>query len=337
MTLRSGSVTELPAGAGTPLRALCLDGGGYLGLATASFLAECERHFGRSCSDAFDLFSGTSTGGLIALALAAGKSAADVVQLYKTLGERVFWNPHFVVRWGRAARGIVFARYSNAPLAAVLDEIFGSATLADLSKRNKRVVVPAYCLTTGRPRVFKTDHSAELTAHGEYKLRDVALATSAAPTYLPIVTIRAPTTGVPERFVDGGVCANNPALLAYTEAVGYLGHDPANVRLLSVSTPRVDASEKFGATWASKGLLGWGARLPAMFIDPSMTLTDAALGRLLRRDGTYRRVDLRNAASLKIDDASAAATQTLIQIGADAAASTAQRDAVACFFGRTHG
>ena len=38
------------------VRILSLDGGGYLGLAGAAFLAELERHFGVSCHDSFDLF-----------------------------------------------------------------------------------------------------------------------------------------------------------------------------------------------------------------------------------------------------------------------------------------
>jgi patatin-like phospholipase/acyl hydrolase len=75
------------------VRILSLDGGGYLGLAGAAFLAELERHFGVSCHDSFDLFCGTSTGAIIALALASGKSAREVVDLYKGFGPRVFRNP----------------------------------------------------------------------------------------------------------------------------------------------------------------------------------------------------------------------------------------------------
>jgi uncharacterized protein len=88
------------------VRILSLDGGGYLGLAGAAFLAELERHFGVSCHDSFDLFCGTSTGAIIALALASGKSAREVVDLYKRFGPRVFRNPFPGSRRLRWAKGL---------------------------------------------------------------------------------------------------------------------------------------------------------------------------------------------------------------------------------------
>src|SRR4029453_9161364 len=88
------------------VRILSLDGGGYLGLAGAAFLAELERHFGVSCHDRFDLFCGTSTGAIIALALASGKSAREVVDLYKEFGPRVFRNPFPGSRQLRWAKGL---------------------------------------------------------------------------------------------------------------------------------------------------------------------------------------------------------------------------------------
>src|SRR5579883_1360568 len=85
----TSAVIPLPA---TRIRAVCLDGGGYLGLATASFLKEAERHFKRRCAETFQLFVRTSTGGIIALCLAKGMSADDIVELYRDLGRRVFDN-----------------------------------------------------------------------------------------------------------------------------------------------------------------------------------------------------------------------------------------------------
>src|SRR5688572_11042291 len=95
------------------VRALCLDGGGYLGLATASFLAEAERHFNRTASQSFDLFCGTSTGGLIALALAVGKTASEVVDFYQRLGTSVFGRYNWFTRSMRFGRSLFFARYGN--------------------------------------------------------------------------------------------------------------------------------------------------------------------------------------------------------------------------------
>ncbi len=86
------------------MRILSLDGGGYLGLATAAFLKEAERHFRISCHERFDLFCGTSTGAIIALALASGMTAEAIEVLYKDFGPKVFRNSgHAVAIFQRGA------------------------------------------------------------------------------------------------------------------------------------------------------------------------------------------------------------------------------------------
>lgn len=330
-----------------PLRAICLDGGGYLGLATASFLAELERHFHVRIADTFDLFSGTSTGGIIALALAHGQSAAEIVELYRRLGRSVFNNRILGSRFFRWWRGWVFARYSNKPLREALTSTFGDTTFGDIKARGKLAVVPAFCLTTGSPRVFKTDHSPELTRDSGYYLRDVALATSAAPTYLPIVTITSPTSGAVEQFIDGGVYANNPTLLAFTEAVGYLGRHPSDIQILSVATPRDPRSgaertrppnrlERFRL---SRGRFGWAPGLAELFIGSTMKLTHSAVTRVMlglcagksgsEEVGAYVRCDLPTHQGLGLDIATEGASQDLISIGTTAASQNEFRTRVA--------
>src|SRR6266540_4072860 len=190
-----------------PFRVLSVDGGGYLGLATAAFLGSVERHFGTRAADRFDLFCGTSTGAIIALALAAGKTADEVLSLYETLGRQVFWNPWRIIHILRKVCGLFSARYSNKPLATALQQAFGNTSLGDLRQRGKLVLITAFNVSTGRPRLFKTDHSPGLTTDAAYLVRDVALASAAAPTYLPMVALRSPTAGVIEIFCDGGVFA----------------------------------------------------------------------------------------------------------------------------------
>ncbi len=323
-----------------PLRAICLDGGGYLGLATASFLAEVERHFRIKISEEFDLFCGTSTGGIIALGLAHGLSGAEIVELYKRLGEQVFNNRFPGLRTLRVIRGLFFARYSNKKLKEALDATFKEATLGDIKARGKFVVVPSFCLTTGRPRVFKTDHSAELTLDSGYRLRDVALATSAAPTFLPIVTIISPTSGAQEQFVDGGVYANNPALLALTEAVGYLGRRASDLQILSIATPRdprSSAERTRPPSWferfrLSRGIFGWGSSLAELFIGSTMKLTHSAVTRVMLGlesaggVGCYVRVDLPTHEHLGMDVANHGATQDLISIGSGEASKNTFRE-----------
>lgn len=341
-----GKETAL-SGSQSTVKAICLDGGGYLGLATASFLAEIERHLGIRLCDEFNLFCGTSTGGIIALGLAHGMSASEVRTLYEELGSKVFRNRFPWSRACRFARGLVMARYSDKELRMALTSAFGEATLQDVLAKGRRVVVPAFCITTGSPRVFKTDHVPELTRDKFYKLADIALATSAAPTYFPIAAIKSPITSVIEQFIDGGVFANNPALLALTEALGYLGTSATNIRILSVSTPRdptksAELSRPLTA-WQrirlSRGILAWGRKLPDIFIGSGMQLTHNAVNKVLLalspNVDPYVRYELPTRQGLGLDIATDTTTNTLVQIGTDEASKASVRTSIAALIGHS--
>lgn len=324
------------------MRILSLDGGGYLGLATAAFIEETERHFGTTCHQRFDLFCGTSTGAIIALALASGMTGKEVVSLYQGFGGKVFNNPFPGVRRLRAVAGVFVARYSNKALKSSLKEAFGDMTLGDLRAKKKSVAITAFCLTTGKPRVFKTDHSADLTRDDGYLVRDVALASASAPVYLPVVKLRSPTAECEEWYCDGGVFANHPALIGYAEAVSHLGVDPREVRILSLSTPRADLAERASARGLidrfllSRGLVSWGTRLAGVMIDSTSMIAHETLRRILAWQpdaaGHYVRIELHKPAGVDMDIATRRATETLRQIGTDHAYRTDVRNRLNIFF-----
>lgn len=317
------------------MRILSVDGGGYLGLATATFLKEIERHYDVRCADRFDLFCGTSTGAIIALALASGRSAADVATLYETLGPEVFPPTKGLRRLvPKRLRGIMGGpEYANDGLCEALLQEFQDLTLGQLRSRGKLVLVTAFNLSTGRPTLFKTDHAKELTAHDQLKVRDVLLATTAAPKYLQIAAVKDPTTGVTNRYCDGGLVANSPALLGYAEALSHLGKKPEEIEILSLSTPRVDWAEREAAL--SKAQLddkrsykgwGFGERIISLAIDGSSMATDTALQRISAATGTrYERVFFAQPKGVGLDVVNEAATRTLIQMGAERAADGSTR------------
>lgn len=320
-----------------PFRVLCLDGGGYLGLATAAFLQGLERHFKRSVSEEFDLFVGTSTGGIIALALAYGMSGSDIVQLYRRLGDQVFCNKWPLQRQIRTLLpGLWRSRYGNAPLRAALEGVFQTATLADVLSRNKRVVVPAFNFTLGAPCVFKTDHAPNLSRDGGLRLVDIAMATSAAPTFLPMVTISMPD-GSDQIFVDGGVFANNPALLGLAEARFSLGVAAEDLSILSVSTPKHRIYGRRPRFGLKRGLAAWSIPLADLFVGSSMDIGHQTARRLHVKG--YDRVELRGSDTLTLDRTDQYATETLLAIGGAAANDNTRRATLAHFFeeGETHG
>jgi uncharacterized protein len=326
------------------MRILSLDGGGYLGLATASFIEETERHFGVAYHEQFDMFCGTSTGAIIALALASGMSGKQIRDLYQDFGSRVFHNPFPGVRFLRAIRGIFVSRYSNKALRRTLADAFGETTIGDLRTRGKSVLITAFCITKGKPRVFKTDHSLDLTTDDKYLIRDVALASAAAPVYLPIAKLRSPLNGSEEWYCDGGVFANHPALLGYAEAISHLGIAGEDIRILSLSTPRADLSERASSRKAiqrfllSRGLISWGTKLAGVMIDSTSIICHEALRRLVCWQDTpnepYVRIMLEKPQGLELDIATKRATETLRQLGAEQACNTEIRRRIRPFFNR---
>lgn len=328
------------------MRILSIDGGGFLGLATAAFLEETELHFKTHCRDRFDMFCGTSTGAIIALAFASGMAAQEVRQLYSNLGQKVFpltaWDT--LSRWSVLLQVLiklpilVRSKHSNAELKRVLADAFGDTTLGDIKERGKLVLVPAFNVSTGAPRVFKTDHSGRLSTDDDYFVRDVALASASAPLYFPPARVQLRSSGVEELFCDGGVVANSPALLGYLEAVGELNVQPNEVRILSLSTPRRDLAKRptRDAGVRRGGALGWGDTLGSMLIDGPSMISHHALVRAIRPHASggaiYQRILLSNPGSLRMDDTREVARQELIHVGITEARRAERRQECEPFF-----
>ena len=167
------------------------DGGGFLGLAMAEYVRLKEAELGR-----FHLYAGTSTGGIIACALAMGKSPETIVQWYRERGPSMF--PH------RLPRKILLAfkhRYPVRPLEKALQEFFGDIQLSDLQSH---LIVPTHDMARGTSYFFREDKP--------YKVWEAARATTAAPTYFK------PFKRKKHIWIDGGIYMNNPSLVAYRRA-----------------------------------------------------------------------------------------------------------------------
>lgn len=164
------------------------------------------------------MIAGTSTGGLVGLGVAAGWSAASVLDLYRDhLGE-IFTRR----RMGKLRRG---GQYESGALRALLDQRFGNDRLADLPLD---VAICGSALDQFEGRVFtRADRS--------YTLTDVAMATAAAPTYFSPVRVQ-PHQGV---YVDGGLWANDPTVVAVARAVHTLNIAPEQIRVLAIGTGRI--------------------------------------------------------------------------------------------------
>jgi hypothetical protein len=234
-------------------RVLAIDGGGVKGVLPASFLATVEEHLAWRIVDYFDLIVGTSTGGIIALGLGAGLSPADIRDFYLSRGPTIFEGN----RLARGARQWATAKYNQAHLRTELQHVLGDRRLGESATR---LVIPSMDVNSGRVHLWKTAHDTRFVQDYKHRMIDVALATSAAPTYYKAYLTEA---GAP--LIDGGVFANNPAGLAAVEAVGVLSWPREEVAILSLGCGEEMLTVHTDKWWRS-GILGVARNMSAVLM-----------------------------------------------------------------------
>jgi patatin-like phospholipase/acyl hydrolase len=240
-------------GASSRFQILALDGGGVKALFTAHVLARLEEDLGVRIVDSFDLIAGTSAGGIVALGLGAGLQPSEIVTHYGDLVRKVF--PERRRRLHRMPNRLRRPAYSGEDLRSALREVLGDRTLGESSQR---LVIPSWDVHNGEVHIFKTPHHEKLRRDWRIRMVDVAMATSAAPTFFP----SAPVDGV--RLIDGGVWANNPSVIAITEARSMLGADLDNMRVLNIGT--MDALTRPTPDLDNGGLLRWAKPATSVII-----------------------------------------------------------------------
>jgi hypothetical protein len=243
-------------------RILSLDGGGIKGAFTAAVLAEWEKSTGRSIVDHFDLITGTSTGGIIALGLGLGVPAQRILQFYKEQGPKIFPNITDQQKLSLNIRHLWEPKYSAGPLREALQGVFGDKRLKDATCR---LLIPAYDVVAGRVYLFKTRHDPRFIFDEDALVIEIALATAAAPTFFEQAKVSAHSGAI---YVDGGVWANCPALAAVTEAVHFLGVPLDLIDLLRVGTLSEPGSfvhdAKQGWFKTKPGLIEWAPQIVAL-------------------------------------------------------------------------
>ena len=237
---------------------LSLDGGGIRGAATTQFLSRIENKLSSdhnvSIRDCVDFYAGTSTGSIIALALATTKlSVSDINKLYNyERAKKIFAENKGLFE----IDGINAPKYESQGKTKLLKAHMGNAKISDVPN-GKHVLAVTYAIEKRKPEVIKSTNPKHLKLHS-YKVAD---ASSAAPTYFPTKEIE--IGGRDEEFwlIDGGVTANNPTMCAIAEAKK-IWRDVSidDIRVLSIGTGyrtrRINGpdSQKWGALgWFTQG------------------------------------------------------------------------------------
>ena len=299
-----------------PFCILSLDGGGTRGVIPATLLDCIYQSTGQHPTDLFDLFAGTSTGGIIGIGLAYGLEPAQLIDLYLNQSDKVFHDTRLDdLRDGFGKN--LGADYSKQPLQKILTQLFGEATLGDVNERlrqrgeDKSLMVCSFHLNPekeGQPVNFRPAiYHSNFIRDRDIKLVDLALWTSAGPTYFPIH----------QNHIDGGVSINHPAMAAVAFAVNGntsekpeyrymngankgLGKSLHELQVLSLGTGtsnrnRIAADlirRKRRGDW---GNLQWIEYLPDLLTESNVQTSDYYVQQVLKTSGTanqYHRIQL---------------------------------------------
>ena len=293
-----------------PFQALALTGGGFRGLFAAQALQCMEEHLGHPIGRHFDMSCGTSIGGIVALAVAFEIPMKKVVDVFTDLGGEIFPpHTHPETKW---QIGCDLFKHRNRPryYSAHLREAITSLIPADavLGDALHPVAIPAVNVTEGRPQIFKTRHKQEWHRDWKLKVIDVALATSAAPTFFELAEVSG------SLYSDGGLFANAPDQIALHEAEHYFGVTIDAVKILSIGTTTKSYSISFGAG-REFGVADWmqDARLFSVMISAQQQFVDQLMTH--RLGDRYLRLDKEpsqeQASDLGLDVATPVAIQTL--------------------------
>jgi len=295
---------------------LSLSGGGYGGLYTAAVLEELERHCKQPIGRCFELIAGTSIGGIIALAIGFEVPMTSVVQAFKSHGGNIFperRKKNKVDRLTNLYNDLQRPTYSIEALRTVVKSLLDEN--AKLGDSKHPLLVPAINLTQGKPQVFKTRHYEGIVRDPHISAVDIALATSAAPTFFAPVKINDCL------YVDGGLVATSPDLVAFHEATHFLKQKPEDITILSIGTTNTKYSVP-DLPENSYGLKFWLAdeerRLPKTFLSAQQQFTSQITQHILGDDG-YVRIDAAPSPEqvrfLGLSEATAVAQTKLLGLG----------------------
>ncbi len=203
--------------------AIAIDGGGIRGVIVTRALMMLEAALSKPSHQIFQLSAGTSTGSIISAGIGAGLNATQMLDLYVRLGETIFKKT-----WRSKLWPLTRYRYAQEPLALALYETLGDMLMRDFWEQPYPfdVVITAFDLIQNKTRFIKPWKQE----YRDWSVISSVLASSAVPTYFPVVE---------GRLVDGGVGSYaNPCYLAAYEARFCLHWDPAETTLISLGTGR---------------------------------------------------------------------------------------------------
>jgi patatin-like phospholipase/acyl hydrolase len=211
-------------------RILSIDGGGIRGVLAAQMLVNIQHRLQQPLNEYFDLISGTSTGSMLAAAIACGLSCQDIVELYRKKAKNIF---PYTSRWSLKRLPLILEyglsgpKFSEKGLVDLLKNLFGNTTFSDIT--DPKLLITSYDTIGRQPIIFKSWRDR----FDDICLWEACVCSTAAPTFFPAHKII--IGGEVHSAIDGGLAANNPTACAVAEAIR-LGNSLADLQVISIGT-----------------------------------------------------------------------------------------------------
>ena len=253
---------------------LALDGGGTRGIYTAQLLTKIEQAFGIRIKTCFDLIAGTSTGAIIAGAAVSDIPMQDIVELFETETPYIFRR-----RWYRIP--LFLSKYPNQKLAQIIAKHLPATPLGEIETP---LMITSSEIAKSEVHIFRSNyercHSELVPTNKDVRLRDAILASCAAPTFF------APKPVDNFLLADGGLWANNPSTIAFTEALSVFGKAAQEIRMLSVGTGHSVNMYHNRRGWGF--ITGWGGAKLTSYVMTLQSQASADMTKLLLKENYLR-------------------------------------------------
>lgn len=288
-------------------RGLALTGGGVRGIFTASVLREFEQRLNRNLRDSFHVVSGTSVGGIIALAISCGISCDKIARRLLSSADHIFGEPARFNPWKSRT-----SSHDPEKLAGVVKDVLGDQATRKIRSLETNVVVLSVDARLNEVVYFSNIERIGTSRCKDATLLDVAMATSAAPTYFPPHKI-----GI-ECYLDGGIVSNSPDAEALRFLQEVLARPIEHIQLLSVGTGKTyfdfDCSSK-----SRHGAIAWIKK--HRLIDRIMTLQESKATELVSEllGSRYLRVDTHFEEKIDLDETDQGVLRMLADRGQEVA------------------
>ncbi len=253
---------------------LALDGGGTRGIYTAQLLAKIEQAFGVPIRTRFDLIAGTSTGAIIAGAAVSDIPMTDIVELFEAETPYIFRR-----RWYRIP--LFLSKYPNQKLAQIIAKHLPATPLGEIASP---LMITSSEIAKSEVHIFRSNYGSRdseiAPTSKDVNLRDAILASCAAPTFF------APKSVGNFLLADGGLWANNPSTVAFTEALSVFGKEAREIRMLSIGTGHSVNMYHNRRGWGF--ITGWGGAKLTSYVMTLQSQASARTAKLLLKENYLR-------------------------------------------------